>query len=306
MLEQRELAGVGEARRLVLPARAGARGRARAREGAAGLGAWAAALAVAGLLGWLVGEIAAGGAPALSWSLLAEAPADAGRAGGILPILVSTLLLVGVCLSVALPLGLGAAVWLAELAAAGGRRGRWVRASLDALAGVPSIVMGLFGSALFCRTLGLGYSILAGGLTLACMALPIAVRAAEQGLREAAGELRRAAAALGLGRAATLLHVLLPAAAPALLVGVVLGIGRAAAETAALLFTSGYVDRMPGSLLDSGRSLSIHIYDLAMHVPGGNHRAYASALVLLAVLLCLNALAGWMADRWLARAHARC
>ena len=112
---------------------------------------------------------------------------------------------------------------------------------------------------------------------------------------------RLAAAALGMTRSRTLLLILLPAAAPGLLVALVLGVGRALAETAALLFTSGYVDRMPGSLLDSGRSLSIHVYDLSMNVAGGEPNAFATALVLVALLLMINGLASGLSDRWLRR-----
>ena len=151
------------------------------------------------------------------------------------------------------------------------------------------------------RRLGLGFSILSGGLTLACMVLPILIRSTEEGFRSAPEEYRLGAAALGLSRTSTLFHLLLPAAVPGLVVGLVLGIGRAVAETAALIFTSGYVDRMPESLWDSGRSLSIHIFDLSMNVSGGDESAYASALVLLVSLLVINGVASWLADRWLGR-----
>jgi phosphate transport system permease protein len=116
------------------------------------------------------------------------------------------------------------------------------------------------------------------------MVLPIFIRTVEQSIIAVPNDYRRNAAALGLSHVTLLWHVLLPAAMPGIVAGLVLGIGRALAETAALIFTSGYVDRMPGSLLDSGRALSIHIFDLAMNVPGGNERAYAAAMVLLLLL----------------------
>lgn len=112
---------------------------------------------------------------------------------------------------------------------------------------------------------------------------------------------RLSAAALGLSRTTTLFHLLLPAAVPGLLVGLVLGVGRAIAETAALIFTSGYVDRMPESLLDSGRALSIHIFDLSMNVSGGDANAYASALVLIILLLIINGTVSWLATYGLHR-----
>jgi phosphate transport system permease protein len=235
----------------------------------------------------------------VSWRFLVEAPADAGRAGGIGPILVSTGLILAVCLAASVPIGAATAILLAEFSRGTGWIGRVVRRSLDVLAAVPSIVFGLFGNAVFSVYLGLGFSILAGGLTLACMVLPLLIRSMEEGLRAVPDDYRQAAAALGLSHAATLSRVLLPAATPGLVVGLVLGIGRALAETAALLFTSGYVARMPGSLLDSGRALSVHVYDLAMNVPGGTGHAYATALVLVGLLLSVNLITIRLADRWL-------
>ena len=260
---------------------------------------WAVALLITAVFVWIVGDLVLQGLPHLSWEYLSAGPEDAGRGGGIAPILVSTLLILAVCMAVSIPLGVGTAVLLSEF----GRRnqffGRLVRYSLDVLAGVPSIVFGLFGNAFFSITLGMGFSILSGGLTLSCMVLPLLIRSTESALRAVPDDYRRAAAALGLPVFTALWRILLPAATPGLIAGLVLGIGRALAETAALLFTSGYVDRMPGSLLDSGRALSIHIYDLAMNVPGGESNAYASAVVLICLLLVINALTFRAADRWL-------
>jgi phosphate transport system permease protein len=131
------------------------------------------------------------------------------------------------------------------------------------------------------------------------MVLPIVIRAAYAGFRSVPEELRLGAAALGLTRVTTLWHLLLPAATHGVVVGVLLAIGRASAETAALIFTSGYVTRMPRSLFDSGRTLSVHIYDLAMHVTGGDANAHATSLVLMALLLILNVAALQGTQRWL-------
>lgn len=260
----------------------------------------AVALLVTLLFAGIFADLCARGAGRLSLGFLFTAPADAGRAGGIAPILVATGWILAVSLAVTAPLGLGAALLLAEFAPSSGRPGRAIRLGLDLLAGTPSIVFGLFGNAFFGRLLGFGYSILAGGLTLACMSLPLVVRLAEEGLRQVPRELRLAAAALGLSRSAALVRVLLPAAAPALVAALVLGLGRALSETAALLFTSGYVDRMPASILDSGRALSVHVLDLAMNVPGGAPNAAASALVLIGLILCVDVAAAGLARRWLA------
>ncbi len=275
--------------------------RARWADVCATVAVWSAAAVVTAVFVWLLADVVWQGAGRVSWEFLTAAPRNAGRAGGIGPMIVSTTLILGVCLTASVPLGLGTAILLAEFAPAHGVFGRLVRRSLDALAGVPSIVFGLFGNALFCQALGLEFSILSGGLTLACMVLPLLIRSIEEGFRAVPDDYRRGAAALGLSRTATLRHLLLPAAVPGLVVGLVLGVGRAVTETAALIFTSGYVDRMPESLMDSGRSLSIHIFDLSMNVSGGDANASATALVLVVLLLVINGTASFLADRWLRR-----
>jgi len=262
----------------------------------AALGAAAALLALA--LGGVLWDVVRQGLPLWSWSYLLDEPGNAGRSGGIAPILVSTLAILGVALGVSLPMGLATAVWLAEFAPG---RALPVRLALNALAGVPSIVFGLFGSAFFSVYLGLGFSILSGGLTLACMMLPLLISTTEAGLSALPGEWRRGGAALGMSRASLVVQVLLPAAAPAIVAGAVLAVGRATAETAALIFTSGYVDRMPGSLLDSGRSLAVHIYDLSMNVADGDRAAYAAAATLVVLILVINLSAALVSRRWVLR-----
>lgn len=266
---------------------------------------FASAALVASLIFWVLADVVIEGAAHFSWHFLFAEPADAGRAGGIGPILVSTLWILLIALLVALPLGLGVAIWLAEFTGKTRRlapfTARNTGMTLDILAGVPSIVYGLFGNAFFSIYLGLGFSILSGGLTLACMILPVFIRTCESGLRAVNDDWRRGALALGMTRTAAIWHILLPAARPAIIAGLVLGIGRATAETAALIFTSGYVDRMPGSLLDSGRALAVHIYDLSMNVTGGDGAAYASALVLVVLIIVLNTLAQSLVDSWFKR-----
>ena len=250
-----------------------------------------AALLVSAIFIWILSDLVRGGIAHLSWEFLTESPRDAGRAGGIASILVSTILILLVALVTAIPLAWATAVLLAEFIPITSLFGKVVRFSLYVLAGVPSIVFGLFGNAFFSIYLGLGFSILSGGLTLACMLLPILTATAEAGLRAVPDNYRLSSAALGMTRTAALIHLIVPAAAPALVAGLLIGIGRALAETAALLFTSGYVDRMPGSLLDSGRALALHIFDLSMNVPGGDAPAFAAALILVSLLLCINILA---------------
>ena len=258
------------------------------RERLWGLALWMSSMGVCVLLLWIIADLAWRGLAGLSVDFLLEEPERSGRSGGIGSLLASTAWIVATAAVTALPIGFFSAVLLAEASGRSARFARLVRMSLDMLSAVPSIVFGLFGNAFFCISLGLGYSILSGGLTLACMILPILIRSIEEALRAVAHEQRLAASALDLSRSTTLLRILLPAAAPGIAVGFVLGIARALSETAALIYTSGYVTRFPESLLDSGRALSVHIYDLAMNVPGGDQRAYASAVVLVVLLLLLN------------------
>ncbi|NNE90968.1 MAG: phosphate ABC transporter permease PstA [Verrucomicrobiales bacterium] len=257
-----------------------------------------AALVVLVGFGAIVFDLFQTGTASLSIPFLVGKVENGGRAGGIGPVLISTGMILLVCLAVALPLGTGCAIWLSEFASKI-RFARAITAGIDLLASVPSIVFGLFGMVFFCRTLGLGFSITSGGLTLACMILPIVIRTTLIGLSGAPSNLRPGAAALGLSRVSTIRHLLLPVAIPGVVVGTTLGISRALAETAALIFTSGYATRWPEGFDDSGRAISVHIYDLAMNVPGGAANAAASALVLLLALLFINYLATLLADRWL-------
>jgi len=249
------------------------------------------AAAVTGLFAWIVVDIVMAGIPGLSLDFLWRQPVDGGRSGGIGPILVSTLAILFVCMLLAVPLSCATAIYLVEYVRPQSPSGRRLRFSLDILAGVPSIVFGLFGNIFFCQLLGLGYSIAAGGLTLACMILPFMIRTTEQGLRQTANRHSAGALALSLSRWTIYTRILIPAALPAISTGLVLGLGRATAETAALLFTSGYVDRMPESVWDSGRALSVHIYDLAMNVPGGTANAYTTALIMIGFLFVIYSVA---------------
>lgn len=265
------------------------------------LGIWFAALAVAATFSWLLWDVVVQGWHKLSWEFLSTAPKRSGREGGIAPMIVSTLWILLVAIVFVVPFALGCAIWLAEFTPRNNRWGRAFSLTLDILAGVPSIVFGLFGYAFFCGYLGLGFSILSGGLTLACMMLPILIRTTESALVAVSDDWRRAGAALGMSRFNLLRKMLLPYAAPAITAGLLLAIGRATAETAALIFTSGYVDRMPSDLSDSGRALSVHIYDLGMNVLGGDQAAYATALVLIGLIIIINVSANQLTVLWATR-----
>lgn len=249
-------------------------------------------LIVVAMTGWLLWDLltAAGN---FHPSFLIELPEDAGRAGGIRSVLLSTCLILVICLLIAVPLSVGSAIYLSEFVDPKSRVVRLVESSVTLLASIPSVVFGLFGLVLFCRLMGLGISILSGGLTLACMVLPLLFAVVFSGLRSLPDSLRRSAAATGLSKTTMIVQLLLPAIRTPILIGTVLATARALSETAALLFTSGFSTRMPNSVFDSGRSLSIHILELANVGQGGQTNAKLTALVLLAILTLFNVLAIW-------------
>jgi phosphate transport system permease protein len=260
-------------------------------------------LAVTGIaLSALLWDIISQGATGISVDFLRELPQGSGRAGGISSIIASTTLIVFIAVAVSLPIGLLTSVFLTLFCESNSRFATCIRMALDLLASTPSIVFGLFGSAFFCLYLGFGFSLLSGGLTLAFMILPFIVRFSEASIRELPEEHLNNAYSLGFTHTGVFFKIILPLIAPALTAAIVLSVARALSETAALLFTSGYVSRMPSSLFDSGRTLSVHIFDLSMNVPGGEKNAYSSALVLIIILVAINT-ATWLASTSLSKRY---
>ena len=255
---------------------------------------WFCGLFIFVLFAFLFFDILWQGFDRLSLNFIFSDSLDAGRSGGIAPMLISTLLLLSLSLIIALPVSIGCAIYLAEYTNENQWFSRFIRRSLNMLASVPSIVMGMFGYAFFVIALNFGFSILSGALTLAAMILPLLIRNIEDTLRNISDIHRLNASALGLSKFRTIFQILLPMAVQGIFLALILGIGRAMAETAALLYTSGYVSRMPDTVMDSGRSLSVHIFDLSMNVPGGEQSAYASALVLILLLLGINMFTHWL------------
>jgi len=208
---------------------------------------------------------------------------DSGRAGGIGPVTVSTLAIVSLAILFATPVSLGGAILGVELLVRHPNLSGLVRRAFNVLVSVPSIAVGLVGWSLFCQGLGLGFSILSGSLTLALMLIPIMTAAFIGGLDAVSTSLRRESLALGVSRWHTLWLLVIPSARPALVAGLMLAIGRATAETAALILTSGISVRFPEGVLDPGATLAVHMYYLARNVPGGEPRAYTAALALLLI-----------------------
>lgn len=246
-----------------------------------------AAAMTAFALMYLVGDILVKGVPHLKPELFALRYTTDNQS--MLPSLVNTLIITVLSLLVAVPMGVGGAVYLTEYARRDSRLVRLVRLTAETLSGIPSVIYGLFGMMCFVTALGLGLSLLSGALTLAVMVLPLILRTTEEALCAIPDSYREGSFGLGAGKLRTVVRIVLPPAMPGILSGIVLSIGRIVGETAALLFTAGTVAKLPQSLLSSGRTLSLHMYVLSgegLHVG----EAYATAVVLLLLVLGMNGL----------------
>lgn len=212
----------------------------------------------------------------------------------LMPALINTVTMTVLTLLIAAPIGIFSAIYLVEYAKKGSKAVKVIRTTAETLSGIPSIVYGLFGSLFFVSTLWKDYSILAGSLTLAIMVLPVIMRTSEEALLAVPDSYREASFGLGSGKLRTIFKVVLPAAIPGILSGVILSVGRVVGETAALIYTAGTVAGVPKSLLDSGRTLAVHMYVLSNE---GLYmdQAYAAAVVLLVLVLLINAFSDYIA-----------
>ena len=236
---------------------------------------------------YLVGDILIKGVPNLKPELFTLHFTTENQS--MLPAIISTLIIALMTLCLALPLGVGGAIYLAEYARRDSLAVRLVRLTAETLSGIPSIIYGLFGSMCFVTALHLGLSLLSGALTLTLMVLPLILRTTEEALLSVPDSYREGSFGLGAGKLRTVVRIVLPPAMPGILSGVVLAIGRIVGETAALLFTSGTVASLPRGLLSSGRTLSLHMYVLSgegLHIG----EAYATAVVLLLLVMGMNGL----------------
>ncbi len=241
----------------------------------------------------VIGVIVARGIVAINWQFLSTMPRGGMKEGGILPAIVGTLLLTLGTALVAVPIGVGGAIYLSEYAR-DTRLTRAIRLAIVNLAGIPSIVYGLFGLGMFVLFFRFGTSILAGSLTLAIMTLPVIISTAEEALRAVPQEFRTVSASLGGTRWQGIRTIVLPQALPGIITGVILGLLRAAGETAPILFTVAafYLPRLPRSPMDQTMALPYHLYVISTQVPGMPLSVqYGTALVLLALVLSLNIVA---------------
>jgi len=252
---------------------------------------------------FILGYIIYRGLPAISWEFISGFPTNGLKAGGIYPAILGTVLLTFVTTLFAVPIGIGAAIYLAEYAT-DNRWTRGIRIAIINLAGIPSVVYGLFGLGAFVIFMKLGVSILAGALTLGIMTLPVIISASEEALRAVPQSFRVVSISLGGTRWQTIRRIVLPQALSGIMTGVILGLERAAGETAPILFTAAvvYQPNLPDSLLSPTMALPYHLYTISTQVPGmPESYQYATALVLLVFVLGLNVLATFIR----ARARAR-
>ena len=252
----------------------------------------AAAAIVLLILVVILQDIVVHGLPALSWEFLTGTVQDLGRAGGIFPAIVGTCYLVAGAILFALPLGVGAAIYLVEYTKES-RATRLIRTTVDLLNGTPSIVFGLFGLAFLVYFLHFGVSLLAGQVTLGLMVLPTIIRATEETLRTIPDSLREGSLAMGATRWQTIRHVVIPMAIPGILTGTILSIGRAAGETAPIMFTAAVFSKryLPSSVFEPVMALPYHLYILATNVPGSSVNRYGTALVLLVLVIGIYSVA---------------
>ena len=233
------------------------------------------------------------GIPHLSWKFLTDEYSVRGDNQGILPIIINTVYMVLITLIIATPIGISTALFLTQYAKQG-RLVRAIRFTTEVLAGIPSIIFGLVGSVLFSETLGFGYSILSGSLTMTMMILPTLVRTTEEAILSVPMSYQEGALALGAGRLRVIFNIILPSAMPGILTAVILAMGRIVGESAALIFTLGMAYAMPsnvfGHIMESGRTLTLHLYAL-FSVGKDINQSFATATVLLIIVFVLNRLA---------------
>jgi phosphate transport system permease protein len=248
----------------------------------------------------IIGYILVNGIGHINWEFLTREPKNMGREGGIYSIIVGTLYLTAVSIAVSAPLGVLAAIYFAEYA----KKSRWIktiRFGTEILAGIPSIIFGLFGFTFFVIFLGFRWSILSGGLTLSMMILPTLIRATEESIKTVPRTYREGSLSLGATKWQTITKVVLPDCLPGILTGLILGIGRAVGETAAVMLTARSSLRLPESLMDPARTMSVHLYILASEGLS-KEKTFATVSILIILVLFINIIANKVVQRYINKA----
>lgn len=253
-----------------------------------------AAILTFAVLIFLIAYILINGVPHLTPSLFSWEYTS--ENASVVPALINTIIMTFLSLLIAVPFGIFSAIFLVEYAGRGNKFVGVIRLTTETLSGIPSIVYGLFGMLFFVNTLGWGFSLLAGAFTLAIMILPLIMRTTEEALKAVPDSYREGSFGLGAGKLRTVFRIVLPSAIPGVLAGVILAIGRIVGETAALMYTSGTVAKVPTSIMGSGRTLAVHMYNLSSE---GLYmdQAYATAVILLILVVGINALSSVIARK---------
>ena len=262
---------------------------------------WSAALFVLVVLVAIIIYILAMGLPVISWGFLTEIPRSMGRLGGISSAIVGTLMVTVVAIVIAVPFGIGTAFYLAEYTREN-MVTRIIRFSAESLAGIPSIVYGLFGFIFFVMYLNMGWSVLSGGLTLAFMILPTIIRTSEEAIRAVPNIYREVSFSLGGNKWQTIIKAVFPSALPGIANGIILSMGRTIAETAAVILTAGSALRMPTSVFEPTRTMAVHFYILASEGISMDN-AYGTAALLIILIFSINVVANMMVIRFMGKSH---
>lgn len=260
---------------------------------------WSISILVIFLLLFIISFILIKGVPTLTWEFLTENPRDMGRSGGIFSTIVSTMFVTFLSVLIATPFGVGTAFYLTEFTNET-KITKIIRFSAESLAAIPSIVYGLFGFIFFVIYLNLGWSVISGSLTMAVMILPTIIRTSEEAIRSVPKSYREVSYSLGGTKLQTIVGVVLPSASPGIATGVILGIGRCVAETAAVILTAGSSLRIPNSIFSPARTMAVHFYILAREGISMD-RAYGTATLLIIIILAINIGANGIINRFVAR-----
>ncbi|MDO6619029.1 phosphate ABC transporter permease PstA [Pseudomonadota bacterium] len=275
------------------------------KDKAALAGVWASAALTIVFLLWVVWHILSNGLSHVSWEFITSSYTRIGEASGIWAMIVSTVYMVGLSLGIAAPLGIMTAIYLTEYAKPGSKLVEVIRFCIESLAGIPSIVYGLFGMTFFVTVLGLGFSILAGALTLSMLILPVIIRTTEEALMAVPMSYREGGYALGSSKIYTIWRLILPNALPGIVTSIILSTGRVIGESAPVFLTAGMVTQIPESVLDSGRTLTVHLYKLTQELFTQHEwdQAYATATILIVLVLVLNLATKIIAARFDKHSH---
>lgn len=260
---------------------------------------WSAALLVIVILLAIISDILLKGLPTISWQFLTEIPRNMGRSGGISSSIVGTLLVTAVAVLIATPFGIGTAVYLTEYTRES-KITRMIRFSAESLAGIPSIVFGLFGFIFFVTYLQMGWSILSGGLTMAIMILPTIIRTSEEAIRTVPNLYREVGFSLGATKWQTITRTVFPSALPGIANGIILSIGRCVSETAAVILTAGSALRMPTSIFSPTRTMAVHFYILAREGLSMEN-AYGTAALLIILIFLINVVFNMLVNRFVSK-----